>query len=147
MSRYKWVHCPAGCQGHPAPPGTLNPTYYTSRFFHVGIMDDGTLYNPHGYPEELVRAAVLAADARKHERRSLAAKKAAATKSERRALKVLIIAKRAAAEQAIGPRSRCYVCGKKLTDRQSIERGIGPECWQDVLNTVTEARQRAKECG
>ena len=111
------------------------------RLYNVGILPDGTLHNPNGYPEEMVRAAVLAADQRRHERRSQAATKAAATKSERRALKVLIIAKRAAAEQAVGPRSRCYVCGKKLTDRQSIDRGIGPECWQDVLNQITELRR------
>lgn len=24
---------------------------------------------------------------------------------------------------------RCSVCGRKLEDRQSIARGIGPDCW------------------
>ena len=115
MSRYNWV------------------THEGERLYEVGILADGTLHNPRGYPDDVVRAAVLAADARKHERRSRAAKKAATTNSERRALKVQIIAKRIAAKQATGPARRCYVCGRKLTDQQSISRGIGAECWQEVL--------------
>jgi hypothetical protein len=71
MSQYKWVRCPVG-QGHPAPPGTMNIEYYTSRLFDIGINADGSLHNPNGYPPETVRAAVLAVDARRHERRSQA---------------------------------------------------------------------------
>ena len=108
-------------------------THQGDKLYDVGILADGTLFNPNGYPDDVVRAAVLAADARKHERRSRAAKRAAATNSERRALKVQIIAKRIAAKQATGPARRCYVCGRQLTDQQSISRGIGAECWQDVL--------------
>ena len=58
-SRYKWVN------------------HEGERLYEVGILADGTLHNPRGYPDDVVRAAVLAADARKHERRSRAAKKAA----------------------------------------------------------------------
>mgnify|MGYP001294597965 FL=1 len=28
---------------------------------------------------------------------------------------------------------RCAVCGRKLTDPESIERGIGPICWKDKM--------------
>ena len=45
------------------------------RLFNVGILADGSLYNPNGYPADVVRAAVLAADIRRHERASQAAKK------------------------------------------------------------------------
>jgi Family of unknown function (DUF6011) len=139
MSRYKWVHCPAGCQGHPAPPNTCNPTYYTSRLFDVGINADGTLYNPASYPGDLVRTAVLAADTRRHEHRSRASKKAAETRREAR---VHITARRIAANQNTGPRHHCYVCGRGLADPQSIARGIGSECWQSVLDAITAITAR-----
>jgi hypothetical protein len=45
-----------------APDGKSMAT----RLFDVGILDDGTLYNPRGYPDDLVHSAVLAADARRH---------------------------------------------------------------------------------
>jgi hypothetical protein len=122
-SRYTWVN------------------HEGTKLYAVGILADGTLYNPNGYPDDLVRTAVLAADARRHERRSRAAKKAAATKLERRELKVQIIAKRIAAAQATGPRKRCYVCGRGLTDLQSISRGIGSECWQDALTALTRIKR------
>jgi hypothetical protein len=136
MSRYNWVRCPAGCQGHPAPPNTLNPTYYTSRLFDVGINADGTLHNPNSYPEDVVRTAITAADARRHERRSQGAKKAAETRRKRQAARVHIIARRVAANQGTGPRHHCYVCGRELGDPQSIARGIGSECWQGVLDAI-----------
>ena len=36
-----------------------------------------------------------------------------------------------------GPSSHCAICGKGLDDNQSIERGIGSECWQYVLERIT----------
>jgi hypothetical protein len=35
------------------------------QFYDFWVEPDGSLHNPHGYPEELVRAAVLRADAEK----------------------------------------------------------------------------------
>jgi hypothetical protein len=58
-------------------------TYNGMRMRQVGIMPDGTLYNPNGYPEDDVRTAVIAADARRHERRSQASKDAAVTRRQR----------------------------------------------------------------
>ncbi len=112
--------------------------YGAKLLFNVGILDDGTLHNPNGYPDDIVRAAVLGAEARRHERRSESAKKAAETRRARRDRKVQQIAERARQGQGIGNRSHCYVCGKSLGDPASIARGIGPECWQDVLS-VAEA--------
>jgi hypothetical protein len=40
------------------------------------------------------------------------------------------------AKQEIGPRGHCYVCGRNLTDLESINRGIGSECWQHVLSAI-----------
>ena len=55
---------------------------------HIGIKVDGTLWNPNGYPEDMVRTAIAGAEARAHERRSKAAHKAAATRARRRVLKI-----------------------------------------------------------
>jgi Family of unknown function (DUF6011) len=122
---YKWVYHPDG-----------------GKLYEVGILPDGTLRNPRGYPEDVVRAAVLAADARRHERRSKAAKQAAETRGRRRERKVYSVVTRLLAANPIGPQNNCAICGRSLTDAPSIDRGIGSECWQDVLKVMT-ARQRA----
>jgi hypothetical protein len=109
------------------------------RLYNVGFLPDGSLHNPNDYDPELVRTAVLAIDARKHERRSAAAKQAAETRRGHTRVRVFRIARRIAANQATGPARNCYVCGKSLTDAASIERGIGSECWRHVLLQVTEA--------
>ena len=72
------------------------------------------------YPEDVVRAAVLAADADRHERRSNAAKAAAETRARRQETKVHIVVRRIVAGKGIGQRHRCYICGRGLSDRQSI---------------------------
>jgi hypothetical protein len=121
MSKYTWVR------------------YDNGRLFDVGILDDGTLHNPNGYPDEIVRNAVLAADARRHERRSKAAKKAAITRARRQERRVQQAAERIL-EKDIGPRAHCYICGRHLTDEVSIRRGIGSECWQGVLDLIEKAQ-------
>lgn len=35
-----------------------------------------------------------------------------------------------------GPDDRCNICGRRLTDHVSVERGIGPVCWDLVLDEV-----------
>jgi hypothetical protein len=49
-------------------------------YYDVWIEPDGSLHNPHNYPEELARAAALRADERKAER----LRKAAELRRERR---------------------------------------------------------------
>jgi hypothetical protein len=124
MSRYRWVRC---------GPEILRD---------VGILDDGTLHNPRGYPDDVVRAAVQAADGRRTERRRNGAKKAAATRQRRHELRVRQIAARIVASGSIGNRCNCALCGRGLTDPESVARGIGSECWQDVLRAVEERRVR-----
>jgi Family of unknown function (DUF6011) len=122
MSKWRWVW-------RDAPRG--------ERLFKVGILPDGTLHNPNGYPEDVVRAACEAAEARQHEWRSQAAKEAAKTRAGRQQFRVQEIAKRIALKQRTGPRGHCYVCGRGLSDPQSIARGIGSECWQGVLDQIS----------
>jgi hypothetical protein len=118
MSKWKWV------------------LHEGKHIYDVGILDDGSLHNPRGYPPEIVRAAVMAAHASRHARRSAAAKKAAVTRTQRQARKVYSIVKRIVEGHSIGPRTNCVICGRGLADQQSIDRGIGSECWQDVLSEL-----------
>jgi hypothetical protein len=53
---------------------------------------------------------------------------------------VHVIAKRIVAGLAIGPQNHCVICGRGLTDEESIARGIGSECWQDVLSDIYTQR-------
>ncbi len=128
MGTYRWVH------------------HDGEKLLEVGILADGTLRNPNGYPEDVVRAAVLAADARRHERRSRSAKKAATTRQRRRDEKIQHIAKRLLSGAGIfGVDKHCRICGRGLDDRESIRRGIGSECWQDVLSAVEALRRSSTQ--
>jgi hypothetical protein len=104
--------------------------------YNVGILPDGALYNPNGYPEDLVRTAIEAANAIGHEYRSRNAKKAAETRRRRQEKRVHEAAKRIVAGRGIPPQRHCSICGRGLDDPQSIARAIGSECWQDVLAVV-----------
>ena len=109
----------------------------------LGSVPDGTLHNPNGYPDDLVRAAVAAADARWHERRVKSAKKAVETRQRRHQARVDAIARRLVAGGAYGPSRHCASCGRALDDADSVRRGIGSECWQNVLGKIEEyQRQR-----
>jgi hypothetical protein len=99
----------------------------------VGVLGDGSLHNPNGYPDDLVREAVAAANERRYQRRSKAAKKAAETRRRRTKERVYDVVERIEAGGSFGPASHCCICGRGLDDSQSIRRGIGSECWQSVL--------------
>jgi hypothetical protein len=125
---YRWVYDPRG----------------TTRFdylHNVGILADGTLHNPNGYSPDIVRQAVEAANAHGHLRRSEATKRAGKTRAVRREKRVAEAAKCILAGIGIGEATRCQICLKDLSDPESIKRGIGPECWQDVLALVTEKKE------
>jgi hypothetical protein len=124
MGKYQWVFKPG----------------FNGKFRDVGILSDGTLWNPNGYPENEVRAAVLDADARRRIRRSNAAKKAAVTRRERHGRLVYSVAKGIVEGKEYGPRKNCVVCGKGLTDPPSIARGIGSDCWQCILEAISQSR-------
>jgi hypothetical protein len=113
-----------------------------SRLYDVGILADGSLHNPNGYPPNRVRAAIAAAIQRRKERRSASAKKAAVTRSRRHELKVDAAARKIETQTRLGPREHCYCCGKALVDAESIQLGIGPECWQRILRRIEERKER-----
>jgi hypothetical protein len=89
-------------------------TYKGERLYEISVYRDGTITNPNGYPEDLVRAACAARKAEKHARRSEGAKKAAVTRAERAKLLVKKIAMKIVAEEVTGPRelaSRIWTVG------------------------------------
>jgi hypothetical protein len=109
---------------------------------NVGIRKDGSLVNPNGYPDDVVRAAVIAAIERRRVRRSNSAKRAAETRRQRREKKVYEIVKRIQAGQDL--RSLwCRICRRALSDPESKARGIGSECWQDVMKRLSSHAHRA----
>jgi hypothetical protein len=114
------------------------------RLRDVGVLADGSLHNPNGYDEAIVREAIRRAKEQEHECRSIAAKEAAITRRLRREKRVYEIAKRIVARERFGPRQNCVICGKGLTDSESITRGIGSDCWQDVLATISASRTCAE---
>ena len=124
MSRYQWI-------GH-------GP----ERLMDVGVNPDGTLHNPNGYPEDTVRAAILTAEMCEREARSQAARKAAVTRARRQRAKVYDRARRTIDGGVFAPRLKCSIRGRKLNDTESIERGVGSECWDQVLDAL-EALQLA----
>lgn len=121
MSKYRWADANDG-----------------TRLYDIGILPDGTLHNPRGYADDLVRRTVEAADEYLKARRSKAAKKAAATRLRRKELRVQKVVQCVLEQKPVGPRSSCCICGRGLGDSESIQRGIGSECWQDVLKRVTQ---------
>jgi hypothetical protein len=123
--KYRWIL-------RDTEPGTRRDLLYD-----VGILADGTLHNPHGYPEDVVRSAVSAAIERGKKDRSDAAKKAAVTRGVRMERKVYEVVRQLGLGHKYGPSASCCICGKLLDDPQSIERGIGSNCWQRVMKAMT----------
>jgi Family of unknown function (DUF6011) len=111
----------------------------TDRLYEVGILADGTLHNPRNYPDDLVRTAVLAAIERMAQWRSEAAQKAAATRARRRGKKLYTIIEKLRLGHKYGPTSHCVVCNKGLGDPESISRGIGSDCWQEILKRLEQS--------
>jgi hypothetical protein len=104
--------------------------------FRVGMLADGSLHNPNGYDPDLVRTAVLAAIERDHKRRSDGAKRAAKTRARRVEKMIHQAARQLIAREKFEPQDHCRICGKALTDSTAISRGIGPECWQQILDQI-----------
>jgi hypothetical protein len=110
---------------------------------NIGIKRDGSLHNPNGYDEAIVCEAIRQASESVHARRSEAAKRAAATKRQRRERRVYDVVRKILAHESCGPRRHCVICGKALGDSESIARGIGSDCWQDVLAAISASRAGA----
>lgn len=111
------------------------------KLYSIGLLDDGRLYNPNNYPADVVIAAIEGAKERQRERRHRAALQGAETRQRRREQLIYSIVGQLRLGHRYGPRQRCKVCGRHLDDTQSIERGIGLECWQTVLKRIQQSRE------
>jgi Family of unknown function (DUF6011) len=118
MSRWKYIRC----------GGDI--------YRDIGVNEDGSVHNPHGYPEDVVRAAVTEAEARRHARASAAAKKAAQTRRRRRERLVYKAVQRLMDGGALTPGTNCEICGRGLDDPESKARGVGSDCWQLILAAI-----------
>jgi len=114
------------------------------RLHDVGVLADGTLHNPNGYPDEIVRAAVKNAQERRHLKMSAAAKKAAETRRKRQERKIHEMADRLLDGAELEMREHCAICNKALDDPESIARGIGSDCWQATLRAMDEICKRLR---
>jgi hypothetical protein len=123
MAHYKWVR------------------FNGEVLYQVGIEPDGSLFNPRNYPEAIVRAAIVQAEERRKKRHKASAAKATITRKRRHDMRVQLAAKRIVEGQAIGPRATCYICGRAITDDDSVRRGIGSECWQSLLSAIERQKQ------
>ena len=88
-----------------------------------------------------MRAAIAAAEENKAQRRRDAAKRAVATRARRYEERIQQIADVIRTGKGIGNTTHCVVCKKALTDTVSQERGIGPECWDRIPQTIEQRRR------
>jgi hypothetical protein len=58
------------------------------------------------------------------------------TRQRRREHRIHEAATAVALGQPTGPDDRCGICRRHLSDHISLERGIGPVCWDHVLGEV-----------
>ena len=123
------------------------PTKEHGILYGIGIYYDGRVRNPHNYPEDVVRKVLANLAEVDRKRRSDGAKKAAVTRKRRQAKMILQMATRIVEGRQTGPRSNCAICGRGLCDPESIQRGIGSECWQGVLSETEKLRDQRQRQG
>lgn len=68
------------------------------------------------------------------------AKQAAVTRARRRESTLYRLVARYLQTGVLTPADKCRCCGKRLSDPQSQERGIGSECWGRFLQSVDKAK-------
>ena len=84
------------------------------------------------FPESEVREAAFKILQRKKNLRQEAAKRAVETRAIRRKQDVYRAAK-LYSQNNLTPSRRCLCCKRVITDLTSFQRGVGSECWQEVL--------------
>ena len=131
VSRWQWIRTANGIMKSPA--------LWIESGVVVRIEADGD-----HTPDEIVRAIYTALTGRRERRRESAAR-AAVTRAKRRQLKVERVVQRYRETGVLTPSKKCRICGRALDDYESIQRGIGSECWQGVLSIITAAKARKAE--
>ncbi len=93
-----------------------------------------------GNPVELLQLVL-----KKLEERKAATQRGVDTRARRRESQINAVVKAILEGEAIGPRSRCACCRKNLDDPLSIQRGIGPECYEAITQMVERERAAAAD--
>ncbi len=75
-------------------------------------------------------------------RREIASQRGIQTRQRRRNARLENIAAIIASGKSAEPSIKCLICRRKLADETAVSRGVGSECWQDVLSAI-EARRAA----
>jgi hypothetical protein len=134
----------ARCRGLHWGGGGLD--HFGKTFSDVGISRDGSLTNPRAYGETAVRDAIEWAMVEQCERHRESIQEGVETRQWRRqsALWQTVKAWRAG---KLTPGKVCQCCHKDLTDPPSITRGIGPECWEDILDHENRSLELLREKG
>lgn len=128
---------------------STSATYQGVRITQEGDVscEEAVLHHPEHrrVPGDEVDSAALLQAAAGALRRDAAARrriaeKAAVTRKRRRELKISSTAEAIRVGKVLGPRSSCVICGRGLADQHSIDRGIGSECWEGVLQIIEDKR-------
>ena len=106
-------------------------------FVGVAYLPDGTIEAGGNDSEQVARAILKAVSCRKL-RRSASAQKAAETRARRTQAQVYEVARMVLAGRHQTPSLMCRICRKLVTDPVSRSRGIGPDCWGQVLAIIEE---------
>lgn len=95
-----------------------------------------------GQDAATVVRAVHHAELKRHERRSRAAKEAAETRRRRKKAQVYRIAESILlGGEPLKPAKHCQICGRAVWDPPSEARGIGSDCWQDILRAIEHMKR------
>jgi hypothetical protein len=84
-----------------------------------------------------VLSAIIGSQRRKRQRRKKAAARGAETRKRRGVLRNYRIAK-SIVEGWFKPSLVCACCRRKLTDRESLKRGVGSECWAEIKQVIEQ---------
>jgi hypothetical protein len=126
---YRWVHSEIGI------------------LYEIGRYKEGTIRNPRGYPEDVGIRASTRLSNKNTRGAARPLRKAPFTRKRRQAKLIHDIAKGITEGRKYGPRNNCVLCGRGLTDQESIQRGIGSECWQGVLAETERVRDQRQRQG
>jgi hypothetical protein len=74
--------------------------------------------------------------AEEHEKDLASRRRGVATRKRRKEEQIAKIVRDYLLGQHIGNRMKCAICGRALSDPPSIERGIGSECWPELLERL-----------
>ena len=120
------------------PDGQRSKGEISIAFTNHGV----TLLHSEDASDDEVKAWLVAALDRRTARRKASAAKAVATRQRNHELKVKYVASLHRAG-ILKPNTECSICGKAIYDEYSQRRGVGPDCWQQVMDYLAVTSELA----